>query len=63
MPRPTKINITIDLGNSGMQNPLQVAALLVETAQRLSNNGFRDMKLRDINGNTVGELSLETPDA
>ena len=53
---PKKITITIAFGNGAMQETVHVAELLTHTAQRIRENGFRDLNLKDINGNTVGEL-------
>jgi len=55
---PKKIDITIVCGNDAMGDSMHVAELLTHTAQRIRENGFRDMKLRDLNGNTVGELTV-----
>jgi hypothetical protein len=51
--------LSIELGNAAMQTPDQVAVALREVADKLTDRGDfafpEGGKLRDYNGNTVGE--------
>jgi hypothetical protein len=53
-----KFTLKINLGNAAMMDPADVAAALEETAAKLRDEGFEDGKVRDLNGNTVGEYGV-----
>ncbi len=56
------VTITINTDNAAFQpDPAEEVARILElTARRLTSAGYIDtMTLRDINGNTVGELSTD----
>lgn len=55
--------IKIELGNEAMQDPSDVAEALERVADDLRDFGFAhilvvDRKIRDLNGNTVGEWGM-----
>lgn len=56
---PDTFILTIALGNDAMQTPEDVAALLAEIAKNMHQNGsWPPERWRDINGHTVGRISV-----
>jgi hypothetical protein len=57
-----KFTLTIDLGNSAMDEPQDVARALDEVAFDLKRNGFvgegESGLIRDLNGNRVGSWEV-----
>ena len=60
MPKnPESFTLTIELGNDAMQTPEDVAKLLTTVAGYMRKHGsWPNEKVRDINGNTVGTISV-----
>jgi hypothetical protein len=50
-----RFDLSIELGNDAMQDGLDVAAALREIADRIEHDLEARGKVRDANGNTVGE--------
>lgn len=56
----TSFKLTIELGNSAVQTPEDVAKLLTQVAVWMARNGsWYDKPLRDENGNTVGLVTVD----
>jgi len=56
---PESFTLTINLGDDAMQTPEDVAELLDRTAKYMRKHGsWPAEKVRDINGNTVGLISV-----
>jgi len=51
--------LTIELGNEACQSAQDVASLLETVAQRLRATETMHGRIRDLNGNTVGEFETE----
>jgi hypothetical protein len=54
----TMFTLKIRLGNDAMQDPADVAEALERVARELRDSGFRPTRIKDLNGNTVGEWKL-----
>lgn len=59
-----KFTLTINLGNEAMQTPQDIAEALREVVRRLDLHSLQGTepitgKIRDLNGNTVGEWKIE----
>jgi hypothetical protein len=57
------LSLTLSIGNAATQEPAALAALMREAAELLEGTTYaaladRSMRLRDMNGNTVGHLGL-----
>ena len=57
-PKPLTFTLTITLGNAEMQTGTDIAAILASVQEEIAEYGDSfgsPCKLRDVNGNTVGE--------
>ena len=53
--------LNIETGNAEMSEPSHVAEALTEVAEGIRGFGERDGKILDINGNVVGNWTLDLP--
>lgn len=62
---PSKVVITIELGNDAMQSLIDVIGALHQLSNRLSlrivneNESWDDVIINDVNGNIVGKFSAK----
>ena len=57
---PTKVTITVEMGNDAMQNETDIANALRTLASRIERHGLdRITKVMDENGNQVGKVECE----
>jgi hypothetical protein len=54
-----KFTLSIELGNDAMRKRRDIARALRNVAARLTEGAADDGKIRDENGNTVGEWHLD----
>jgi len=59
MKQETKFTLSIELGNDAMSGPCDVAEALESVASKL-RAGQESGRIRDTNGNTVGEFEFSS---